>query len=148
MKIKSVFEPHQEIPALYTCLSENISPPLFFEEVPLVSQSLVLIFEDLDASPIPWVHWHLFNIPAETTFIREGEVPPGATAGWSNNRSFAYEGPCPNYFSGTHRYCFRLYALDRMLELPPETEASEMKQQMAAFVLDVAELEGICISSK
>ncbi|HEY1006579.1 MAG TPA: YbhB/YbcL family Raf kinase inhibitor-like protein, partial [Sphingobacteriaceae bacterium] len=77
MKITSTFEHHQEIPVRYTCLGPNISPPLTFEDLPEGTESLVLIFEDTDATPRPWVHWMVFNIPATTTTVPEGTIPPG-----------------------------------------------------------------------
>ena len=81
MKIKSCFEHNTPIPQPYTCLGPNISPPLQFEELPEGTQSLVLIFEDVDASPKPWTHWMVFNIPPAAVSVPEGSIPEGGTEG-------------------------------------------------------------------
>jgi len=144
MEIKSAFVNNGEIPIRYTCLGPNISPPLTIIDVPNEAKSLVLIFEDMDAVPKPWKHWHLFNIPPDITRIEEGTIPLGATEGLSNNHTFGYEGPCPRYFSGTHHYRLRLYALDGCLDLPAESESEQVLEAMEEHILDIAELVGIC----
>lgn len=144
MKITSTFEHHQEIPVRYTCLGPNISPPLTFEDLPEGTESLVLIFEDTDATPRPWVHWMVFNIPATTTTVPEGTIPPGGTEGLANNHTFGYEGPCPRYFHGTHHYWLRLYALDTTLDLPAESEREAVAEMMQGHILGTAELPGLC----
>ena len=144
MKITSTFKHNQEIPVTYTCLGPNISPPLQFEELPEGTESLVLIFEDVDATPKPWVHWMVFNIPASTTQVSEGTIPEGSTEGLANNHSFGYEGPCPRYFHGTHHYWFTLYALDIMLDLPKESEREDVEEKMKGHILEKAELLGLC----
>jgi len=146
MKIKTVFEHNQEVPERYTCLGPNISPPLDFEDVPEGTKSLVLIFEDVDATPKPWRHWHVFNIPPTSTHTEEGKVPAGATEGLCNNHTFGYEGPCPKYFKGTHHYWFRLYALDTLLNLPAASEPEDVQQAMQGHVIETAELLGLCIA--
>ncbi|MCJ8210327.1 YbhB/YbcL family Raf kinase inhibitor-like protein [Mucilaginibacter sp. RS28] len=146
MKITSVFEHGDEIPVRYTCLGPNISPPLNFEELPEGTVSMVLILEDVDATPKPWRHWHVFNIPASTTTVEEGQVPQGAVAGLCNNHTFGYEGPCPKYFKGTHHYWFRLYALDTTLDLPDASEPEDVQNAMVGHILDSAELLGLCVS--
>ncbi|GAA4778910.1 YbhB/YbcL family Raf kinase inhibitor-like protein [Olivibacter ginsenosidimutans] len=148
MKLRSIFEQQEEIPIKYTCLGQNISPHLHIESVPEQTQSFVLLIEDVDAEPIPWRHWHVFNIPASTTSIQEGQVPQGGVEGLCNNHTFGYEGPCPKYFKGTHHYRFRLYAVDTLLALPPASEPEEVLQQMDGHVLAVAELMGTCTSDK
>lgn len=145
MRITSpVFQHGQSIPVKNTCLGPNVSPSLYFEDIPTGAQSLVLIFEDVDATPKPWTHWMLFNVPATTPQIEEGIIPEGATEGLANNHSFGYEGPCPRYFKGTHHYWFRLYALDRKLDLPAATEREEVEERMKAHVIAKAELLGLC----
>lgn len=149
MKITSTAFRHGEhIPQMFTCLGPNINPPLQFEEVPSNAQSLVLIFEDIDATPKAWTHWMLFNIPAETTNVNEGTIPPGATEGLANNHSFGYEGPCPKYFKGTHHYWFRVYALDIKLDLPSATEREEVEEKMKEHIIEKAELLGLCTAPK
>jgi len=145
MEITSALFKHGEhIPKLFTCLDRNINPPLNFAVVPPKTKSLVLIFEDVDAAPKPWIHWILFDIPPETTELTEGTVPPGATEGLANNHSFGYEGPCPKYFKDTHHYWFRLYALDTKLNLPPVTEREEVEEKMKAHVIGKAEMLVSC----
>ncbi|SFC75879.1 hypothetical protein SAMN05421747_12357 [Parapedobacter composti] len=147
MEITSTFENDQEIPVRYTCMGLNISPPFTFHYVPSAAKSLVLIVEDVDATPAPWRHWHVFNIPPATTSVAEGTVPAGGTEGLCNNHTFGYEGPCPKYFSGTHHYWFRLYALDTMLDLPPESEPDEVLNAMQGHLLETATLIGTCKQS-
>jgi Raf kinase inhibitor-like YbhB/YbcL family protein len=145
MNIKSPeFNYGEPVPEKYTCLGPNINPSLQFEEVPAGTQSLVLIFEDVDATPKPWTHWMLFDIPPATTGVQPGSIPEGATEGLANNHSFGYEGPCPKYFKGTHHYWFRLYALDKKLELPAATEREEVEEKMQGHILAKAELLGLC----
>lgn len=145
MKITSpLFQHGEPIPQPNTCLGPNINPPLNFENVPDNTQSFVLIFEDVDATPKPWTHWMLFNIPATTKQVEEGKVPEGATEGLANNHSFGYEGPCPKYFKGTHHYWFRLYALDTILDLPAASEREDVEAAMQQHIIEKAELLGLC----
>ena len=145
MKITSpLFQYGEDVPQPNTCLGTNINPPLSFENVPDNTQSLVLIFEDVDATPKPWTHWMLFNIPVTTKQIEQGKIPEGATEGLANNHSFGYEGPCPKYFKGTHHYWFRLYALDTVLHLPAATEREDVETAMQQHIIAKAELLGLC----
>jgi Raf kinase inhibitor-like YbhB/YbcL family protein len=146
MKIKSTFADSEEVPLVNTCLGPNINPSLIIEDIPAGTQSMVLIFEDADASPNPWTHWMLFNIPPHINRIEEGKLPPGATEGLANNHSFGYEGPCPKYFKGTHHYWFRLYALDTILDLPKNSEREDVEKKMKNHIIDKAELLGLCTS--
>lgn len=149
MKITSpVFRHGEHIPQMFTCLGPNINPPLQLEDIPHNAQSLVLIFEDTDATPRAWTHWMLFNIPAATTTVNEGTIPDGATEGLANNHSFSYEGPCPKYFKGTHHYWFRLYALDIKLDLPAATEREEVEEKMKDHIIEKAELLGLCTAAE
>lgn len=144
MQLLSVFKEGEAIPMPHTCLGPNISPPLEFRDIPDNTESLVLIIEDIDASPKPWTHWLVFNIPPAATQVAEGKLPEGATEGLANNHTFGYEGPCPKYFSGTHHYWFRLYALNTILDLPPESEREEVEAKMRGHILDEAVLTGSC----
>ncbi len=147
MEIKSpVFKHGEDVPQQFTCLGPNINPPLQFENIPSDAQSLVLIFEDVDATPKPWTHWMLFDIPPTTTTVNEGSIPEGAVEGLANNHSFGYEGPCPKYFKGTHHYWYRLYALNKKLNLPPATEREEVEEKMKDAIIAKAELLGLCIA--
>ena len=145
MELKSPLFKHGEtIPEPYTCLGPNVNPPLQIENIPSNTKSLVLVFEDADATPKPWTHWMLFNIPPSTTLIKEASIPKGATESLANNHSFGYEGPCPKYFKGTHHYWFRLYALDAQLDLPAATEREEVEEKMKDHIIEKAELLGLC----
>jgi Raf kinase inhibitor-like YbhB/YbcL family protein len=145
MELKSPLFKHGEIiPEYYTCLGPNINPPLQIEDVPPNAKSLVLVFEDVDATPKPWTHWMLFNIPVVTGIIKEGSIPKGAVESLANNHSFGYEGPCPKYFKGTHHYWFRIYALDTQLDLPAATEREEIEEKMKDHIIEKAELLGLC----
>jgi Raf kinase inhibitor-like YbhB/YbcL family protein len=146
MKLRSTFEQHQDIPQENTCLGANINPHLRISEVPKDAKSLVLIFEDVDATPKPWTHWMLFNIPPTTYEITPGSIPEGAVEGLANNHTHGYEGPCPKYFKGTHHYWFRLYALDIVLDLPDATEREEVEEKMNTHILAKTELLGLCTS--
>jgi len=148
MNMTSVFDHQQAIPQQYTCLGPNISPPLQFHNIPPAARSLVLIFEDVDATPKPWTHWVVFNIPPDTTEVPENTIPPGGIEGLANNHSFGYEGPCPKYFTGTHHYWFRLYSLDIILDLPPESEREAVEAAMQGHVLEIAALQGLCTAAE
>jgi Raf kinase inhibitor-like YbhB/YbcL family protein len=145
MRITSpVFKHGEPIAIRNTCNGPNVSPSLYFEDVPTSAKSLVLIFEDVDATPKPWTHWMLFNIPPATPQLEEGIIPEGATEGLANNHTFGYEGPCPKYFKGTHHYWFRLYALDTMLDLKPASEREDVEEKMKEHIIEKAELLGLC----
>lgn len=142
MKIKSsAFEDGERIPSKYTCDGENMNPPLEFLEIPKQAQSLALIAFDPDAPAGPWTHWTVWNIDPEADGIREDSVPEGATEGITSAGRSGYHGPCPP--SGTHRYFFRLYALDAMLDLPPKATVSELKSVMRSNEMESTELLGL-----
>jgi Raf kinase inhibitor-like YbhB/YbcL family protein len=146
MQINSpVFNHGTNMSEQYTCLGENINPPLVIDDVPEGVVSFVLIFDDADSSPI-WTHWLLFNIPSSTRIIHAGQIPEGATEGLANNHSFGYEGPCPKYFRGTHRYFFRLYALDGLLNLKADSERQDVENAMRNHIIGEASLLVLCSS--
>jgi len=142
MKITSpVFGHNQKIPSKYTCDGENLSPPLEISGVPEGAKSMVLIMDDPDATHGLWVHWVLWNISPDTKEIPENSVPAGAAEGMTSFGKPGYGGPCPP--SGTHRYFFKLCALNKKLELSPSAEKVELEEVMAGQVLDQAELIGL-----
>ncbi len=147
MTLKSVFENNREIPGLYTCLGANISPPFTFEDIPGGTKSLVLIVEDSDATPAPWTHWLVYNIPPDTKSVEEDRIPTGGTEGLANDHSFGYEGPCPKYFEGTHHYRFSLFALDKQLDLTAESEKEDVKKAMQGHIIGETALIGLCTSA-
>jgi Raf kinase inhibitor-like YbhB/YbcL family protein len=139
MKLTSpAFEAGGVIPSKYTCDGRNISPPLHIEDIPDDAASLALIVDDPDAPAGTWDHWILFNIPATTTDIGEDSSP--GTPGTNDFRKQEYGGPCPP--SGTHRYFFKLYALDTKLDLEAGLRKRAVEKAMKDHVLAEAELMG------
>ena len=140
MIIRSPAFNHEElIPRKYTCEGEDISPPLAFDDVPEGASSLVLIMDDPDAPMGTWDHWIRFNIPVSQTRVGEGEEPDGL----SGNNSWGtrgYGGPCPP--SGEHRYLFKLYAIDYLLDLPEGVGKDELMNALKGHVLESATLMG------
>jgi Raf kinase inhibitor-like YbhB/YbcL family protein len=142
MKItSSAFTEGAAIPKTFTGDGKNISPPLHIEGVPAGTKSLVLIVDDPDAPRGTWNHWLIWNIDPQTKDIAEGAVPSGSVQGTSDFGSAKYGGPSPP--SGTHRYFFRLYALDSALKLSASTKRSRLDQEIAQHhILAEAKLMG------
>lgn len=132
---------HQSIPLKYTCDGDDINPPLHIREVPIDSKSLVLIVDDPDAPAGTWVHWTLWNIDPNTKDILENNVPENAVEGVTSGGKPGYDGPCPP--SGTHRYFFKLYALDGDLNLNSQTNAQQLQKSIESHILAKTELIGI-----
>lgn len=142
MKIESsAFKNNEYIPSKYTCDGENINPPLKISGIPQNTQSLVLIVDDPDSPTGTWVHWTVFNIDPKIQEISENSVPEGAVEGITDFGSIGYGGPCPH--SGTHRYFFKLYALDAKLDLLAGSSKKEIEKAMEGHILDKAELIGL-----
>jgi Raf kinase inhibitor-like YbhB/YbcL family protein len=131
----------QMIPAKFTCDGANTSPPLTITQIPPGTKSLVLVVDDPDAPLGTWVHWLVWNIDPETATISAGTVPGGAIQGTTSFGKPGYGGPCPP--SGTHRYQFKLYALDQKLELVPGARKAELEKAMQAVILDKTILTGL-----
>lgn len=140
----TAFSDNHEIPKQFTCLGENVNPPLEITEMPQETKSWVLIVEDRDATPIPWIHWLIFNIPPKITAIAAHSLPVGSTEGLANGNTFGYEGPCPKYFTGTHHYTFTAYALDTVLQLERDVTAHDVRSAMNGHILAQTALSGIC----
>lgn len=136
----STFKNGTEIPSKYTCDEEGINPPLVFRDVPKEAKSLALIVDDPDAPRGTWDHWVLWNISPQTTEIQENSTPAGAITGENSWPKNAYGGPCPP--SGSHRYFFKLYALDSMINLAPGATKQEVIDVMQGHILAEAELIG------
>jgi len=132
------FENNQLIPAKYTCDGDNVNPPLTIEGVPEETKSLVLIVDDPDAPMGTFDHWIVWNIPP-TSKIEENTVP--GAEGMSSYRKHAYGGPCPPY--GTHRYFFKVYALDMKLDLTANSKKKDVEKAMESHVLAEGELVGL-----
>jgi hypothetical protein len=137
------------IPSRFTCEGVDVSPPLRWMGVPEGTQSLVLIVDDPDA-PDPahpkrtWVHWLLYNIPATTKELLEGasagQLPPGTLQGRNDWKRSEYGGPCPPI--GRHRYFFKLYALDQMLDGLHDPDKAALLAAMEGHILAQGELIG------
>jgi Raf kinase inhibitor-like YbhB/YbcL family protein len=134
------FAEGKAIPARYTCEGPDISPALAFGAVPAGARSLALIVDDPDAPMGTWVHWVVWNIPPDTREIGEGSLPAGALQGMNDFRRNSYGGPCPP--SGTHRYYFKLYALDTTLNLGTSTTKGALEKAMQGHVLAQGRLMG------
>ncbi|MBI2027657.1 MAG: YbhB/YbcL family Raf kinase inhibitor-like protein [Deltaproteobacteria bacterium] len=142
MKIESsAFEHNQKIPSKYTCDGHDLNPPLKFLDVPQEAKSLVLIMDDPDAPVGTWDHWLIWNIDPKVSDILENAVPQGAVEGTQSWDHTGYGGPCPP--SGTHRYFFKLYALDTKLDLSKSSRKKDVESAMKGHVLSSAELIGL-----
>ena len=142
----SAFQAGGAIPTRYTCEGEDISPELSWREAPQQAKSFVLILHDPDAPrPGGFTHWVLYNVPPTLGSIEENvprqEVVAGLGLQGKNDRGkIGYTGPCPP--TGKHRYFFRLFALDKALELPPGAGPQQVTAAMGNHQLAVAELMG------
>lgn len=135
------FTSGERIPSKYSCDDQDISPPLRWEDPPEGTQSFALIFDDPDAPGGTWVHWVLFNLPPDLRELPEqAGLPAGSQAGQNSWRRQGYGGPCPP--RGTHRYFFKLYALDARLNLKAGTNKAQLLQAMEGRILAQAELMG------
>lgn len=123
----------------YSCDGANVNPPLTIEGVPEETKTLVLIVDDPDAPAGTFNHWLVWNIPPTTRKIDENTVP--GTEGLSTSRKHAYGGPCPPY--GTHRYIFKVYALDTQLDLKSNSTKRDVEKAMKGHVLAEGELMGL-----
>jgi Raf kinase inhibitor-like YbhB/YbcL family protein len=140
LSVKSpVFENNKPIPVKYTCDGANINPPLTIDEVPKETKTLVLIVDDPDAPMGTFNHWVVWNIPPTTRKIEENTVP--GTEAISTSRKQAYGGPCPPY--GTHRYFFKVYALDTQLYLKSNSTKRDVEKAMKGHILAEGELMGL-----
>jgi len=135
------FQNNGLIPLKYTCDGEDINPPLEIGGVPESAKSLALIVDDPDAPMGTWVHWVVWNISPETKQIEEGMVPEGVMEGMTDFGRAGYGGPCPP--SGTHRYFFKLYALDTELNLDNSATKEDVEEAMKGHILDSAVLIGL-----
>lgn len=142
----TAFELMGWIPSQYTCDGADVSPPLAWEGVPPEAQSLVLICDDPDAPSGDWVHWVCYDIPPEAPGLVEDiphgkTLPCGGTQGTTDFGAIGYGGPCPP--SGTHRYSFKVYALDTVLGLPDGQTKKQIEEAMLGHVLASDELVGV-----
>ncbi len=129
------------IPGKYTCDERDLSPQIAWSGVPVEAKSIALICDDPDAPAGTWVHWVVFNIPATVKELAEGaSMPSGAKQGINDFRKLPYGGPCPP--GGTHRYFFKVYALDTILALKEGATKGELLKAMEGHVLAQGQLMG------
>jgi len=147
MKIVSgAFENEGKIPEKYTADGEDINPRILISEIPNGTKSLVLIVDDPDAQRVvghTWIHWVVFDIPVEeshTIEIYEDTVP--GKGGLNSFRKRIYGGPSPPPGTGIHNYYFKVFAIDKMLDLPELSELEEINEEMMGHVLDTCEMVG------
>ena len=139
LKVTSpAFEYEGMIPEKYTCDGKNISPPLDIKNIPEEAKCLVLIIDDPDAPVTAWVHWLVWNIPV-THRIHENEMH--GVEGMNDFQQQHYGGPCPP--SGTHRYFFKLYALNELLDLPSNSKKMQVEKAMSEHIIAFGELIGL-----
>jgi Raf kinase inhibitor-like YbhB/YbcL family protein len=142
MKItSSAFEHNTLIPSKYTCEGQNINPPLSIKDIPAGAKSLALIVDDPDAPMKTWVHWTAWNISPDTSEINENSIPAGLVEGTTSFGRTGYGGPCPP--SGTHRYFFKIFALDTMLDLKPGAHTANLTAAMKEHIIDKDEFIGL-----
>ncbi|MBI4417523.1 MAG: YbhB/YbcL family Raf kinase inhibitor-like protein [Ignavibacteriales bacterium] len=146
MVLKSNAFPHEgKIPKLHTCDGKHASPQLSWTDVPNGTKTIALICDDPDAPGRVWVHWVVFNIPASVSELPENMLktrvlPNGASQGVNTSRGIGYEGPCPP--KGTHRYFFKLYAVDTDLPLQPGCTKDDVLKAVEGHILAEAQVMG------
>lgn len=144
MEISSpLFGHSQIIPKKYTCDGQDINPPIMIKNVPEGTVSLALIMDDPDAikpAGKVWDHWLVWNISPEVKYIAEGAEPAGVH-GLGTSGNLKYHGPCPP--DGQHHYIFKIYALDRNIDLPEGSSKTELLKSMDGHVLESAQLIGV-----
>ena len=139
MKITSPSFTHKEMmPKKFTCQGEDVNPALIIEDIPKMTKSLALIVDDPDAPAGVWIHWVVYNIPI-TGRIEENSIP--GKQGINSFQKTGYGGPCPP--SGTHRYYFRMYALDIDLDLEEGISLDRLKEEMKDHMLTEAQIVGL-----
>jgi Raf kinase inhibitor-like YbhB/YbcL family protein len=146
LKLKSAaFKEGQTIPRQYTCDGVNVSPPLEWSGAPKNAKTIAIIADDPDAPRGTWVHWVLYNLPAENIGLVENlaateTLKAGGFQGKNDFDKIGYGGPCPP--SGTHRYFFKIYAVDAELPLPAGATKAELEKAMQGHIVAQGQLMG------
>lgn len=138
MRLTSVFEHNSKIPEKYTCDGQNINPPLKIEGISKGTKTLALIIDDPDAPAGTFVHWLVWDIKPNSTLKENSSPGVQGKNGFNKN---SYSGPCPP--SGTHRYFFKIYALDTELILNEDSRKPDLEKAMKGHILAKAELIGL-----
>jgi hypothetical protein len=142
----TAFKQGERIPSKYTCDGSDVSPGLEWSDVPDSTRSFTIIADDPDAPVGTWIHWVFYNILGETRALPEAvppdaNLPDGSRQGKNSWGRPGYGGPCPP--GGTHRYFFKLYALDTVLELRSGVSEDDLLKAMKGHILAEAELMGL-----
>jgi len=137
------FKNSEYIPAKFTCQGQDINPELIISDISKEVESLVLIVDDPDAPKGTWVHWVVYNIPVISK-IKENSVP--GTLGLNTLNEKSYHGPCPP--SGTHRYFFKIYGLNKKLDLREGLSKADLEKVIEGHVVAKAELVGLYKKNK
>jgi Raf kinase inhibitor-like YbhB/YbcL family protein len=142
----SAFPAEGTIPKKFTCEGSDVSPPLAWSGAPQGTQSFALIVDDPDAPVGTWVHWVLYDLPGNAKELpegvaKEGQLSNGVRQGRNDFRKIGYGGPCPPP-GKPHRYFFKLYALDKKLDLKAGASKAEAESAMKGHILAQAELMG------
>jgi len=140
------FEEGGMIPQRYACDGEDVSPPLTWESGPEGTKSIALICDDPDAPSGTFVHWVLYDLPGDTQELPENMprstmLPSGAKQGVNGFGMTTYGGPCPP--RGTHRYFFKVYALDAMTNLPPGRSKADLLKAIEGHILAQGQIMGM-----
>ena len=147
MELKSsAFQTGADVPRKHTCDAADVSPLLRWEKAPAGTRAFALIVDDPDAPAGTWVHWVIYDLPAETKELKEGTPKTetqanGAKQGVNDFRRVGYSGPCPPP-GQLHRYFFKLYALDAPTNLKPRATKQQLLEAMKGHVLEETELVG------
>ncbi len=142
----TAFQPSGEIPKKYTCAGEDVSPALSWNGTPEGTKSFALIADDPDAPVGTWVHWVVYDLPANTRQLPEAvpktdAIPGGGRQGQNDFKKTGYGGPCPPP-GKPHRYFFKLYALDTELALKPGATKKAVEQAIKGHILGQTEVMG------
>ena len=142
MTIKSsAFENNGKIPSRYTCDGENVSPPFDFFTIPVAAKSLVLIVEDPDSPSKNFTHWIVFNINPLINGFEENTIPDNSLEGLNDFGEPHYGGPCPN--SGSHKYIFKLYALNTYLNLEKGATKQQVLNALVGNIVEESQITGV-----
>jgi Raf kinase inhibitor-like YbhB/YbcL family protein len=135
------FENGGKIPRKYSCDGANVSPSLKIENTPMNTKSLALVFDDIDAPRGSYDHWIAWNIDPGSKEIKENSLPEGAVQGVNDFKKRNYGGPCPP--RRAHKYVFKIYALDTLLNLNPNGTKKDLEKVMEGHILSRAQLTGL-----
>ena len=146
IKVKSTaFKDGELIPSKYTCDGVNVSPPLSWSSLPANAKTVAMIVDDPDAPGKTWVHWVIYDLPTSMNSLaenvpKEEKLVAGGKQGTNDFRKIGYGGPCPP--SGTHRYYFKIYALDAATSLAPAATSDQLSKAMEGHVVAQGQLMG------